>query len=384
MPVQGTPPGGIPRKPPAEPAGPSLDIAVLTLRALFLACAVGLGAYVPTSFGDDSHLFESMVVAGLLAIVVIAIDAFAVARSSIATVSAIVFGLLIGFLAAQLFVGIVALLGDYEGVQGKQMLTAIRMALTLIFCYLGPAYLLRTKDDLRFIVPYVEFQPHSKAPRPLVLDTSAIIDGRIVDLARARLFEVPFLVPRYVVEELQRVADAGDKNRRERGRRGLDRLKALQDLPGVEVQLLQVADAPEGEVDRKLIELARGRRAKLVTVDFNLQKVCDLEGVPVLNVNEMAEALRAVFVAGDVLTVKIVRQGEGREQGVGYLQDGTMVVVEGARKRKGELVAAVVSSVIQSSAGRMVFARLEGEGPVPAAPPPEPAAEAEKPPERTA
>ncbi len=372
--------------PPPAPSGsigPSIDIAVLTLRAMFFVSAVGLGLYLANSFGSPEYSFYSMLVAGFLAVVVIAVDGLAVAKSSIATVSAVVFGLLIGFLTAQLFVGIVSLVGDYEGPQGAKLLNALRMAITLIFCYLGPAYLLRTKDDLRFIVPYVEFQPQSKAPRPLVLDTSAIIDGRIVDLARARLFDVPVLVPRYVVEELQRIADSHDKNRRERGRKGLERLKTLQDMPGVEVQLLQVSDAPEAEVDRRLIELAKARRAKLVTVDWNLEKVCDLEGVPVLNVNQLAEALRAQVVAGDILTVKIVRPGEGKEQGVGYLQDGTMVVVEGAKRRKGETVAAVVSSAIQSSAGRMVFARLEGDtAPGPAAPgapaAPAPAEPAEK------
>lgn len=374
------PPGAAPPPLPASPApgvmGPSIDIAVLTLRAMFFVSAVGLGLYLANSFGSPEYSLHAMIVAGLLAGVVITVDGLAIAKSSIATVSAVVFGLLVGFLTAQLFVGIISLVGDYEGPQGLKLLNALRMAITLIFCYLGPAYLLRTKDDLRFVVPYIEFQPQSKAPRPLVLDTSAIIDGRIVDLARARLFDVPVLVPRYVVEELQRVADSHDKNRRERGRKGLERLKTLQDMPGVEVQLLQVSDAPEAEVDRRLIELAKARRAKLVTVDWNLEKVCDLEGVPVLNVNQLAEALRAQVVAGDILTVKIVRPGEGKEQGVGYLQDGTMVVVEGARRRKGETVAAVVSSAIQSSAGRMVFARLEGDtAPGPAAAAPAPAAE---------
>ena len=155
-----------------------LDIPLLTLRAVFFASAVGLGLYVANSFAVPEAAFVSMIVAGLLALAVIAVDALAVARSSIATVSAIVFGLLIGFLAAQLFIGIVSLVGDYEGPEGRKLLTVIRTAVTLIFCYLGPVFILRTKDDFRFIVPYVEFQKQMKGPRPLVLDTSAIIDGR--------------------------------------------------------------------------------------------------------------------------------------------------------------------------------------------------------------
>lgn len=357
---------------PQHPQPPKpLDIPVLTLRALFLASAVGLGLYISNDWDVPELQFVAMIVAGILALLVIAVDALAVARSSIATVSAIVFGLLIGFLASQLFVGIVSLMGDFEGTDGKRLMTAIRMAVTLIFSYLGPVFILRTKDDLRFIVPYVEFQKQLKGPLPLILDTSAIIDGRIVDLTRSHLFDAPFIVPRFVVEELQRIADSGDKNRRERGRRGLDRLKVLQTL--AEVQLVRGPDEPDVEVDRQLIELAQARGGKLVTVDYNLQKVADLEGVAVINVNEVAEAMRAQHLPGDALSVKIVRHGEGQHQGVGYLPDGTMVVVEGARKHKGETVAAVVTSAIQSSAGRMIFARVsEGEAPT-AAPAPAPA-----------
>jgi uncharacterized protein YacL len=364
---------------PTEPLPPEtpkpLDIPVLTLRALFLASAVGLGLYISNDWDVPELQFVAMIVAGVLALLVIAVDALAVAKSSIATVSAIVFGLLIGFLASQLFVGIVSLMGDFEGVDGKRLMTAIRMAVTLIFSYLGPVFILRTKDDLRFIVPYVEFQKQLKGPLPLVLDTSAIIDGRIVDLARTRLFDAPFVVPRFVVEELQRIADSGDKNRRERGRRGLDRLKLLQTL--VEVQLVRGPEETEVEVDRLLIEVAQARGGKLVTVDYNLQKVADLEGVAVINVNEVAEAMRAQHQAGDALSVKIVRHGEGQHQGVGYLPDGTMVVVEGGRKHKGDTVAAVVTSAIQSSAGRMIFARVsEGEAPAPTPAAPAPAAPA--------
>ncbi|MCO5170242.1 MAG: PIN/TRAM domain-containing protein [Planctomycetes bacterium] len=341
---------------PPKPPAPSLDIPVLTLRALFLASAVGLGLYVATDWDAPELQFVAMIVAGALALLVIAVDALAVARSSIATVSAIVFGLLVGFLASQLFVGIVSLVGDYEGPQGKRLLQTIRLAVTLIFCYLGPVFILRTKDDLRFIVPYVEFQKQAKGPRPLVLDTSAIIDGRVVDVARARVFDAPFVVPRFVLEELQRIADSGDKNRRERGRLGLDRLKTLQTL--AEVQLTGGAGQLDVEVDRALIEVAQARGGKLVTVDYNLQKVADLEGVPVINMNEVAEATRTQHLPGEPLRLKVVRAGEGQHQGVGYLPDGTMVVVEGARKHKGEVVSAVITSSIQSSAGRMIFARM--------------------------
>lgn len=337
---------------------PSFDIPQLTLRAMFFLSAAGLGLYLARiSYAPDME-FPAMLIGGFLALMVIFVDMAAVGRSSIATVSAIVFGLLIGFLASQLFIGIVSLMGDFADETGKRQLNGIRLCVTLIFCYLGPSYLLRTKDDLRFVVPYVEFQRQGSGPMALILDTSAIIDGRIVELARAGVFEVPMVVPRYVIEELQRIADSHDKNRRVRGRRGLDKLKILQGLPSANLEFPQASyGEKDDEVDRRLIESARARAAKLVTVDLNLQKVCELEGIPVLNLNEIARASRATYIPGDQLGIRIVKPGEGQKQGVGYLDDGTMVVVEGAREFKGKHVQAVVTSSIQSSAGRMVFAK---------------------------
>ena len=312
---------------------------------------------VPVSPQTRSLLTAARRVAGeceAQALVILA-DVLAVARSNIATVSAIVFGLLVGFLTAQLFLGIVSLLVDFDDPASEDVIKGIRMALTLIFCYLGPAYLLRTKDDFRFIVPYVEFQRQGKGPRPLILDTSAIIDGRIVDLARANLFDAPFVVMRSVVEELQRIADSSDKNRRGRGRRGLEILRELQALPGVDVELPRTM--LPGEVDRQLIELTKLRAGRLVTVDFNLQKVCELESVPVLSLNEVARGMRPQHIPGDSLDVRIVKPGDSAGQGVGYLEDGTMVVVAGGRDHKGKTVGTVVTKVIQSTAGRMVFAK---------------------------
>ena len=345
---------------PSQPAPPptsaaEIDLPTLTLRAIFFASSVGLALYLAQESGNPDRAFVAMVVAGLLALLVILADVLAVARSNIATVSAIVFGLLVGFLTAQLFLGIVSLLVDFDDPASEDVIKGIRMALTLIFCYLGPAYLLRTKDDFRFIVPYVEFQRQGKGPRPLILDTSAIIDGRIVDLARANLFDAPFVVMRSVVEELQRIADSSDKNRRGRGRRGLEILRELQALPGVDVELPRTM--LPGEVDRQLIELTKLRAGRLVTVDFNLQKVCELESVPVLSLNEVARGMRPQHIPGDSLDVRIVKPGDSAGQGVGYLEDGTMVVVAGGRDHKGKTVGTVVTKVIQSTAGRMVFAK---------------------------
>lgn len=351
-------------------------LALFTLRALFFVSAMGLGLYVAQTADATGMQFVAMIVSGLIALAVILVDYMAVARSSIGTVSAIVFGLLIGLLVAQIFVGIVSLVVDFESEGGKETLGAIRLALVLIFCYLGPAYILRTQDDLRFIVPYVEFRRQAQGPRPLILDTSAIIDGRIVDVARCHVFDAPLVVPRFVIEELQKIADHGDRARRERGRKGLERLKQLREDTQLEVEVIQATYAQQAEVDRRLIEVTRARDGKLVTCDYNLQQVCEVEGVLSINLNQLADAVKLNFVTGEVIRLRISRKGEGPEQGVGYLEDGTMVVVEGARDRKGQTVSCEVTSTIQSSQGRMVFARLREDGDAPAPAQSEPAAEA--------
>lgn len=341
---------------------------IYVLRAVFFASAVGIGLYVSRQESTIDP-FLSMLVAGALAAGVILVEWLS-KKSSIATVSAVVFGLIIGFIAANLFIGVVSLMGEFEGKAGEETLRYIRLALTLTFCFLGVTYILRTKDDVRFIVPYVEFQKRVKGPRPLVIDTSALIDGRIVDLAMKGIFDAPLVVARFVIEELQKVADSGDKTRRARGRRGLERLKALQEIPQIDVELLESSMPLVEKVDAKLVELTRSRDGRLVTVDFNLVKVCEVEKVAVLNLNDLAQAFRAPAIPGDRMKIKVVRPGEGPTQGVGYLEDGTMVVIDGAREKIGSEVPLVITSSIQTSAGRMVFSRLEEPPPAPSPQPP--------------
>ncbi|MBI3725126.1 PIN/TRAM domain-containing protein [bacterium] len=348
-------------KSPIEARARRDRVTIYSLRAIFFASAVGLGLYVAREIKRDDLQFVCMLGAGAIAAFVILVD-WLTAESPIGMVSAVVFGLIIGFIAAHLLIGVVSLMGDFEGAPsepGPRLLKVLRVCLTLVFCFLGVTYILRTKDDVRFIVPYVEFQRKVKGPKPLILDTSALIDGRVVDVAAKNLFDAPLVIPRFVVEELQRVADSGDKTRRARGRRGLERLKALQELTNVDVELSETSVPTATAVDRKLLELTRTRDAKLVTLDFNLVKVCDVEKVPVLNLNELAQALRPPVVPGDRIVLKVVRPGESATQGVGYFEDGTMVVIDRARERIGQEVAAIVTSSIQTSAGRMVFARLE-------------------------
>ena len=239
----------------------------------------------------------------------------------------------------------------------------LRLFITTICCYVSISTLLQTKDEFRFIIPYVEFSKQIKGQKPLVLDTSVIIDGRIADICDTRIIDSRLIVPRFVLQELQAIADSSDKLKRNRGRRGLDILKRLQNNPKVELQMHE-ANLPElrevGRVDERLVVFAKVLSARVMTNDFNLNKIAQLQGVEVINLNEVSNALKTVALPGEGLTVKLVKPGDQLGQGVGYLDDGTMVVVEQGRQHIGQEVMITVTSVLQTPAGRMIFGRLDG------------------------
>ena len=225
---------------------------------------------------------------------------------------------------------------------------------------------LQTKDDFRFIIPYVEFSKEVKGARPLVLDTSVVIDGRIADVAETRVIDQQLIIPRFVLQELQSIADSSDKLRRNRGRRGLDILNRLQKSPGIEVRIHD-AEIPElagiREVDQRLVVLAKHLGGKVVTNDYNLNKIARLQGVEVINLNDLANAMKPIVLPGEGLTVKLLKRGEEQGQGIGYLDDGTMVVAEQGAYHLGETLKLTVTSVLQTSAGRMIFGRIDAVQP---------------------
>jgi uncharacterized protein YacL len=239
-----------------------------------------------------------------------------------------------------------------------------RMFIVVAACYVTVSTLLQTKDEFRFIIPYVEFSKQFKGVRPLVLDTSVIIDGRIADICDTGVIDTKLVVPRFVLQELQGIADSSDKIKRNRGRRGLDVLKRMQTTAKVELQMHEANLAELREiqkVDERLVVLAKALNARVVTNDFNLNKICQLQGVDVINLNELANALKLVALPGENLPVRIVKQGDQIGQGVGYLDDGTMVVVEQGRSAIGHEVSITVTSVLQTNAGRMIFGRIDGK-----------------------
>lgn len=291
-----------------------------------------------------------------------------VRRKQLTTLSAIYFGLLLGFLLGSLFWSWLEPMLRMDG-DSRPLAVAVplRLLITLICCYVTISILLQTKDEFRFIIPYVEFSPQAKGGRPLVLDTSVIIDGRIADICDTRIIDSKLIVPRFVLQELQAIADSSDKLKRNRGRRGLDMLKKMQNNDKVVLEV-QEAKQPQvrevSKVDERLVVLAKILGGKVVTNDFNLNKIAQLQGVEVINLNELANALKSVALPGEALTIRVVKAGDQLGQGVGYLEDGTMVVVEQGRGFIGQEVAISVKSVLQTPAGRMIFGQVNTESKV--------------------
>jgi len=244
-------------------------------------------------------------------------------------------------------------------------ITAIKWLLGICICYLTISIVMRTKDDVRFVIPYVEFAKQTKGSRPLVIDTSAIIDGRIVDLCQSKLFDAPLIVPRFVLNELQLISDSADKLKRNRGRRGLDILSKMQSDPVIDVVIDDsiIAEVEEVKgVDQKLLMFSKACNGRLATTDYNLSKVARVREVDVVNINDLANSLKVVALPGEAMQIKIIKPGEESEQGIGYLDDGTMVVVEGARNKIGRDLIISITSSLQTSAGKMIFGKFEGFG----------------------
>jgi uncharacterized protein YacL len=285
---------------------------------------------------------------------------------SLRAFSATTFGLFLGSMVALL----IDRSGLFENVDEKTR-WLVRLCLFLGFGYIGIVLAMRSnKEDFSLIIPYVRFAPQHKPDNLLLLDTSVIIDGRIADLIEAKLVEGLVVVPRFVLKELQQIGDSNDPIRRARGRRGLDMLNRLQRNTVAEVKIHDGDFPDETEVDAKLVRLARNLGAKLFTNDYNLGKIAELQSVSYVNIHEVAKGFKTVLLPGEALQIRIVREGKDKGQGVGYLNDGTMVVVNQAQALIGQQVEVQVQSLLQTGAGVIVFADVKS----PAAPAPPAAA----------
>jgi uncharacterized protein YacL len=294
-----------------------------------------------------------------IAIIVVAID-WLTPKGSLVALAGVFFGLLVGVLLSWAMSPILIMMNDLYFNMAEHSLQISKWIMGICICYLTVSLVIRTKDDVRFVVPYVEFSRQTKGQRPLVLDTSVIIDGRIADISETKLFDSPLVVPRFVLNELQLISDSSDKMKRTRGRRGLDMLNKLQSSATVEVLIDDTPPPgldPHSPVDQKLVAFSKNCDGRLVTNDFNLNKVAQLRGVDVININDLANAMKTVLLPGERLRIKIMKAGDSGSQGVGYLEDGTMVVVEDARDKISNVIDVTVTSLHQTSAGRMVFGK---------------------------
>jgi uncharacterized protein YacL len=332
------------------------------LRVAYVALLVGMAVFSVAIFVEAKDT-AGMVVAPLCVLVlggVVLLTDLREKQKQITTISAIYFGLLLGLLLGYLF-SLVTYPLSLDAF-GERVAALGRVLITVVCCYISISTLLQTKDEFRFLIPYVEFSKQVKGGRPLVLDTSVIIDGRIADVCDTQLIDTTLIVPRFVLQELQAIADSSDRLKRNRGRRGLDVLKRLQSNPKLQLQMHDgnVPELRTGErirVDERLVILAKALSARVVTNDFNLNKIAQLQGVDVINLNELANALKTVALPGEYMNVRVVKAGDQIGQGVGYLDDGTMVVIEQGRPLIGQEVSIVVTSVLQTPAGRMIFGR---------------------------
>jgi len=337
-------------------------MALIVLRAIFVAVSVGIAVLIIASplMRDAPAWVPWAVLLGMIALplTAIAIDS-SLRRKDVTVITAIYFGLLVGVFLA--YVATLVLAPILPTSPNHPVTTWLPLILGMLLCYVCTSLLLQTRDDFRFLIPYVEFARDVKGLRPNILDASAIVDGRVADLAETGLFQSRFVVPSFVVDELQAAAESSDRQRRLRGRRGLDVLARLRENKSVDIEVLAPVDETDADSseEQRVVAMARRLGGRLITNDPNFVKIAGVRSVHAVNINDVAVSLKPAFVPGDLLEVRLVKPGEGTGQGVGYLDDGTMVVVEGGREQIGRLVNASVTSTLQTSAGRLVFARPE-------------------------
>ncbi len=328
---------------------------IILLRIVFLIMIGFFGYYsgfqLIGSYVAKETLFGALI--GLtIGIFVILVDLY-FKKVSVRNILAILLGTILGLILTKLLVSVLAFVPlPHSALKNVAIISA------LIFTYLGAVMILRGQDEFTVMIPFVKLDTKNASEQKIILDTSVIIDGRIADICETAFLGGKIIVPRFVLKELQLIADSADDLKRNRGRRGLDVLNRIKNNPNIEVKIHETDFPEHPTVDAKLVKLAQVISARVFTNDYNLNKVAELQGIAVLNINELANALKPIVMPGELLEVKILKEGKESEQGVAYLDDGTMVVVDAGRKRIGQTIPVTITSVLQTSAGRMIFARV--------------------------
>ena len=356
----------------AEQQRRSHRLLLLVVRLLFLVLLVTVSLLTVASRTKRPDEFEISTLVGLfvgamaVGVIVLVIDA-RTPNKRLTSVVGVYLGICVGLIGALAINALIDVVAEAWGIKranpgnsptpGEIYLGLIKVIIAIVLCYLAVSIVLTTKDDFRLVIPYVEFTRQVRGVRPLLLDTSILIDGRIETLSVTAFLSTPLVVPQFVLDELQTLADSSDKLKRGRGRRGLSILGRLQANPFVDLSLDHV-EVEGRSVDHMLLQLASQQNMRIMTTDHNLEKVGEIQGVPVLNINEMAKALKPQVIPGESLRVEVVKKGESANQGVGYLPDGPMVVIEEAGGDAGSEVDVEVTNSLQTTAGRMIFGRV--------------------------
>jgi len=329
---------------------------IFTIRVFFFGTCL-LGSWLIALISDDLITGQVLLFGACFGGLVILVDIY-LKGFSLRGLSALTFGLAIGALIAW----ILAESPIFEPLRDEpafeQNMLMVRMILFVALMYLGAVIALRGKDEFNLVIPYVKFVPHDVQTPLVLVDTSALIDGRISGLCKSGFFGHAMVIPKFVIAELQHVADSENPDKKLRGRRGIDTLNQLRQDPQVDLRIESSEVDSEDKVDAKLIFLARSMKAKLLTTDYNLARLAQFEGIRWLNLNELANALNPEIHLGLSLDVNLIKSGKDPGQAVGYLKDGSMVVVNEGKAFIGETVLAEVISIVPTSSGRMIFAEI--------------------------
>ncbi|HTQ29780.1 MAG TPA: PIN domain-containing protein [Opitutaceae bacterium] len=332
-----------------------MNKTLLPIRLVFLIVCPAAGWLVCYATGDwDAKRWLGTLIGLLLGGLVVLVDLM-LKGFSLRGLSAITFGLGVGTLIAYL-IGVSPLFAEGD----PQIVFLFRLALFLVCTYMATMMALRGKDEFNLVIPYVRFVPHDVDVPLVVVDTSALIDGRVARICESGFLNAALIIPRFVLVELQAVADSPDPQKQARGRRGLEVLSDLRKIKNLDMRINESEVTRREDIDAKLVFLAQSLRAKLLTTDYNLAKVAEFHGVRWLNIHTLVRALRPELVLGESLEVELMKPGKEDGQAVGYLEDGSMVVVTSARDRIGQRVHAEITSVLPTAGGKMIFARLVG------------------------
>ena len=331
-------------------------LTVNLLRVLFITFSAVIGAIVTAE--TQGNAVPGVLIGVVFGLLVVLADRL-LKGFSLRAFSSSTFGLLLGLLFANLLIA-----SDILRYQSDTVQWAARLVVYCTFGYLGMMLAMRSnRDEFSLIIPYVRFARETTQHEPLIVDTNIIIDGRIADLCATGFLSRSLIVPRFVLGELQTLADSRDAMKRERGRRGLEILNQLQKSHEIELTIHDTTGDADLSIDARLVRTAKVLQARLLTNDQALCQVARLQQVPALNLADLARALRPTAAAGDELELNLVKEGRESHQAVGYLPDGTMIVVNHARAFLGKVATVVVSSALQTGAGRLIFAEIKEGGP---------------------